>query len=118
MKKLCVTSMAALLATAGATFSVPSALAANAKLSKTECSAIWGRADSAGSGSLTSSQAQSYVSDFSKVDANADGQLSSAEFMSGCQKGLVHDSASTGAGEGASGSAGEGSEAPKAPQKY
>ncbi len=118
MKKLCAASIAALLATAGATFPVQMATAANAKLSNAECSAIWGRADSAGGGSLTSAQAQPYVSNFSKVDANADGQLSSAEFMSGCKKGLVHDTASTGASEGASGSSGEGhSNAPRG-QKY
>jgi hypothetical protein len=111
MKKLCGTSIAALLATAGAIFPVHMATAANAKLSNAECSAIWGRADSAGSGSLTSAQAQPYVSNFSKVDANADGKLSSAEFMSGCKHGLVQDSASTGASEGSSGS-----NAPKGPE--
>lgn len=120
MKKLCASSIAALLATSAAFFSVQGpALAANAKLSKAECEAIWGRADSAGSGSLTSAQAQSYVSDFSKVDANADGQLTGAEFQAGCKQGLVHDSASTGASEGAAGSsADDGSNAPKqsAPQ--
>jgi len=107
MKKLCATSIAALLATAGATFPVHMAMAANAKLSSAACSAIWDRADSGAHGSLTSAQAQPYVSNFSKVDANADGHLSSAEFMAGCQKGLVHDSASTGASEGASGNAAE-----------
>jgi hypothetical protein len=94
------------------------ATAANAKLSSAECSTLWGRADSAGSGSLTSAQAQPYVSNFSKVDANADGQLSSTEFMSGCKNGLIHDSASTGAGEGASGNMEETpSNAPKG-EKY
>ena len=107
MKKLCAVSIAALLATAGASLAVESATAANAKLSKAECSSLWGRADSAGAGSLSSTQAGSYVSDFSKVDANADGQLSSAEFMAGCKSGLVHDSASTGDSEGASGSSRE-----------
>ena len=117
MKKLCATSIAALLATAGATFPVHIASAANAKLSDAQCSSIWGRADSGGSGSLTSTQAQPYVSNFSKVDANADGQLSSAEFMAGCKNGLVHDSASTGASEGASGSSNAPSNAPKG-EKY
>ena len=111
MKKLCAMSIAALLATAGAPFAVENALAA--KLSQSECGAIWGQADSAGAGSLTSAQAEPFVSDFSKADANADGQLSAAEFMSGCQKGLVHASATTGAGEGASGH----SKAPKQPPR-
>lgn len=103
MKKLCAMSMAALLASAGAGLAVDSALAANAKLSKAECTSLWGEADPGGAGSLTSAQAQSYVTDFSKVDANADGKLTSAEFMSGCKKGLVHSSASSGASEGTSG---------------
>ena len=107
MKKLCGTSIAALLATAGATFPVHIATAANAKFSSAACSAIRERADSGANGSLTGAQAQPYVSNFSKVDANADGHLSSAEFMAGCKNGLVHDSASTGASEGASGNAGE-----------
>jgi hypothetical protein len=72
-------------------------------MSKAECQSIWGRADAGAAGSISSAQAQSYVSDFDKVDANADGMLTSAEFLSGCQKGLVHDSASTGASEGSSG---------------
>lgn len=104
MKKLCTVPIAALLVTSGATVLAQSAVAANVKLSKAQCESLWSRADAAGSGSLSSAQAQSYVSDFSKVDANADGQLSGAEFLSGCQKGFVHDSASTGASEGAAGS--------------
>jgi hypothetical protein len=104
MKKLCAVSIAALLVTSGAPVLAQNAPAANMKLSKAECSSIWGRADASGSGSITNSQAQAFVSDFSKVDANADGQLTSAEFLSGCQKGLVHDSASSGASEGSAGS--------------
>lgn len=118
MKKLCAASIAALLATAGAPLAVETALAANAKLSKAECTTIWGRADSAGSGSLTSAQAQAYVSDFGKADANADGKLTSTEFMSGCQKGLVHDSASSGAGEGSSGSSSDGASGAPESKKY
>lgn len=114
MKKLCTASIAALLVTSGTTLLAQSAAAANVKLSKAECESIWSRADAAGSGSLTSAQAQSYVSDFSKVDANADGKLTGAEFLSGCQKGFVHDSASTGASEGAAGS----SRVPPANNKY
>ncbi len=103
MKKLCTAGIAALLVTSGATVFAQIAPAANVKLSKAECQNIWGRANASGGGSLTSAQAQMYVSDFNKVDANADGKLTSAEFLSGCQKGLVHDSASSGASEGSSG---------------
>lgn len=115
MKKLCALSIAALLATSGALFPVHGqALAADVKLSKAECQALWGRADSTGGGSLASAQAQSYVSDFSKVDKNGDGKLTKSEFVFGCKKGLVHDAASTGPSEGASGSSsGGGSATPK-----
>lgn len=115
MKKLCATSIAALLATSGALFPVhEQALAADATLSKADCLSLWGRVDSAGGGSLSGTQAQSYVSDFSKVDRDGDGKLTKLEFAKGCKKGLVHDSASTGASEGASGRSNEGgSTAPK-----
>lgn len=104
MKKLCTAGIAALLVTSSGFAVAQQAPGANVKLSKAECQGIWGRADSAGSGSLSNAQAQGYVTNFTAVDANADGKLSSAEFLSGCQKGLAHDSASSGAGEGTSGS--------------
>lgn len=102
MKKLCATSIVALLTSIGAVFPVQTAAA---KLSKAECGAIWDRAGGVGGGSLTPAEVQPYVNSFSKVDANADGQLSSGEFMSACSKGLIHESASTGASEGTSGEA-------------
>ncbi len=104
MKKLCTASIAALLVAFGAPALVQTASAANTKMSKADCQSLWGRADASGSGSLTGAQAQPYVTNFAKVDTNADGKLSSTEFLNGCQKGLVHDSASSGASEGASGS--------------
>lgn len=78
------------------------------KVSKAECQAIWSKADSAQNDSLTSSQAAPYVTNFKSVDTNNDGKLSSSEFMSGCQRGLAHDTASSGAGAGTSGESGEG----------
>lgn len=107
MKMLCSASIAALLVTFGAPALVQTASAANQKMSKADCQSLWGRADSSGSGSLSSAQAQPYVTNFAKVDSNADGKLFSSEFLAGCQKGLVHDSASSGASEGASGAAGK-----------
>lgn len=112
MKKLCTVSIAALLATSGATVFAQTAPGSNVKMSKAECQSIWGRADAAGGGSLTSAQAQGFVTNFNKVDTNGDGKLTSAEFLAGCQKGLVHDSASSGAGEGASGSSSSGQSPP------
>jgi hypothetical protein len=73
------------------------------KMAAGECQAIWNKADSGKAGSLTSSQAQPYVKEFKAVDSNGDGKLSSAEFLAGCQKGLAHDSASSGASSGTSG---------------
>lgn len=101
MKMLCTAGIAALLVAAGPALAEDAG--AKVKLSQAECQNIWSRADAAGSGSLSSADAQGYVKDFSAVDADADGALSSSEFMAGCEKGLIHDSASTGAGEGASG---------------
>jgi hypothetical protein len=50
---------------------------------------------------VSEAQAKSYVTDFKSVDANSDGKLSQAEFQSGCDKGQVHGSATTGPGSGA-----------------
>lgn len=75
------------------------------KMTTAECQAIWSKADSGGAGSLSSSQAQPYVTDFKAVDSNGDGKLSASEFTAGCQNGLAHDSASSG---GSSGTSGEG----------
>jgi EF hand domain-containing protein len=70
------------------------------KLSAAQCSALWNKLDASKSGSVTQTAASSYVADFKAVDTNNDGKLSQAEFTSGCNKGLVHDTASTGAGSG------------------
>lgn len=87
------------------------AQSANMKLSQAECQAVWQKADPNSAGSLTQTQAQAYVSDFKSVDADNNGSLSSAEFMKGCESGLIKGgSASTGAASGSSGA-----DAPKAP---
>jgi hypothetical protein len=79
------------------------------KMTQAECESMWNRADSARSGSLSQAQAQSHVTNFSAIDTNSDGNLTRAEFMAGCDKGLVQSSASTGGGTGTgSGGAGTG----------
>jgi hypothetical protein len=78
------------------------------KMSKADCQSIWSKADSAQNDSLTSAQAAPFVTNFKAIDSNGDGKLSSSEFMSGCQRGLAHDTASSGAGAGTSGESGEG----------
>jgi hypothetical protein len=104
MKKLCVASIAALLAISGAPLLATSASGANAKLSSAECQNLWGRANAAGSPELSIAEVGSYVPDFDKVDLDKNGSISSAEFTTGCNKGYVHDSAASGASEGSSGS--------------
>ena len=100
MKKLATATSLAILLGIGSGV----ALAQGTKLSQAECQNLWNQADSAQSGSLSTSQAQPYVTNFKAVDTNADSKLSSSEFLAGCQKGLVHSSSSSGAGSGASGS--------------
>jgi len=70
------------------------------KMSQAECAALWNRVDSSKTGSISETQAQAYVTDFKAVDTNGDKKLSQSEFQAGCDKGLVHSSASTGAGTG------------------
>ncbi len=101
MKKLCTASIAALLiATGGTAFAQAEA---EMKLSQAECQTIWNRADAAGSGKLSASDADRYVSNFAAADTDSDGSLTSTEFMAACDQGLVHDSSATGAGEGVEG---------------
>jgi hypothetical protein len=76
------------------------------KMSQAECQAAWNKLDSAKSGNVAQAQAQSHVTDFKAVDTNADGKLSQTEFQSGCDKGMVRSSATTGTGSGASGAGG------------
>lgn len=83
-----------------------------AQMSQAECQSLWNTADSSKAGSLTQSQAQAYVSDFKTADANNDGRLSSTEFQTACQKGMVRGTASSGGSTGSSsgsGSMGSGS---------
>jgi hypothetical protein len=105
-----IASAAIILAGTGAAFAQgagdPGASTA-VKMSKADCQSIWSKADSAQNDSLTSAQAAPFVTNFKAADSNGDGNLSSAEFMSGCQRGLAHDTASSGAGAGTSGESGE-----------
>jgi uncharacterized membrane protein YgcG len=89
----------------GTTAQQPGA-AGTMKMTQAECESMWNRADSARSGSLSQTQAQSHVTNFSTVDTDSDGKLSRAEFLAGCDKGLVQSSASTGGGTGSGGSSG------------
>lgn len=96
-------SLAAVAQTGGTTGTTPGG-AAGMQLSQAECESLWNQADSSGAGSLTQTQAQNYVSDFSRVDSNSDGRISRTEFMQGCNAGNVQRSATTGGATGATGS--------------
>ncbi len=56
------------------------------------------------SGDLTMDAAKRYVTDFNKADKNGDKKLSQAEWSDACKQGWIHSSASSGAGDGTSGS--------------
>jgi hypothetical protein len=71
-----------------------------AKMTQAECAALWNRVDASKAGNLSESQAKAYVTDFKALDTNGDKKLSESEFQAGCDKGLVHSTASTGAGAG------------------
>jgi hypothetical protein len=70
------------------------------KMSQAECAALWNRVDSGKSGNLSETQLKPYVTNFKALDTNSDNKVSQSEFQAGCEKGLVHSSASTGAGSG------------------
>ncbi len=92
--------------------------AVGVKMSQADCQNLWKQADSAGSGSLSQSQAQLYAKDFKSVDSDADGKLSSAEWLKGCENGSIMNSgASTGAASGAGGSSTSGSSPSTMPKK-
>jgi hypothetical protein len=76
------------------------------QLTQSECESLWNQVDSSGTGALTQSQAQPYVTNFGSVDGNSDGRLSRAEFMQGCDRGQIQRTATTGAGGGTAGSGG------------
>jgi hypothetical protein len=108
MKRLFNTMGAAVLAgallTAPAMAQTKNAPSGAIKLTQAQCTSLWSKIDSSRSGSVTQAAARPYVTDFKAIDSNSDGKLSRAEFMAGCNKGLVHDSASTGSGTGTMGS--------------
>jgi hypothetical protein len=70
------------------------------KMTQAECAALWNRIDSGKAGNVGESQVKAYVTDFKALDTNGDKKLSQSEFQAGCDKGLVHSTASTGAGTG------------------
>ena len=86
------------------TTTTPGASSGAMKMTSAECTSVWNKIDSGKSGSVTQSQATTYVRDFKSADANSDGKLSSAEFQAACDKGMVRDTAASGSSTGSSGS--------------
>jgi hypothetical protein len=76
----------------------------NVKLSAAQCSTLWEKANISGGATIDASQAQGYVTNFKAADPDNDGTLTNTEFQAACAKGLVQDSASTGAAAGTDGS--------------
>ena len=69
------------------------------KMSTSDCTAAWGRLNTASAANKVSqAQAQGVVTDFKAADTNNDGQLSQAEFTAACDKGLVTASGAAGSG--------------------
>ena len=74
------------------------------KLSAAQCSGLWEKANASGAATIDASQAQGYVTNFKAADPDNDGTLTKTEFQAACAKGLVQDSASSGAAAGTDGS--------------
>ena len=72
------------------------------KLSAAQCSTLWDKINASGAATIGASQAQGYVTNFKAADPDSDGTLTN-EFQTACAKGLVQDSASSGAAAGTEG---------------
>lgn len=73
------------------------------RLSQAQCQALWSRVNPSGGANVAQAQMTSYTNSFAQADTNSDGQLSQTEFMSACERGMIHDTATTGAGGGTTG---------------
>jgi hypothetical protein len=74
------------------------------KMTEAQCATLRTEALAGSSGDLSMDMAKRYVNDFKKADKNGDKKLSQAEWTDACKQGWVHSSASSGAGDGTSGS--------------
>ena len=70
------------------------------EMTQAQCQAMWTKMDATKAGNLTEAQTSGSITDFKAADSNGDGKLSSAEFLAACQRGIVRDTATTGAGSG------------------
>ena len=113
MKSILATGAALLFSTGLAlaqTSTTPGA--AGQQMSQAQCESVWSKAATGGATSLTQDQARAYVTNFQQADTNSDSRMSREEFMSACQRGQVHDSATTGGGTGTGSTTGGGAGGP------
>ncbi len=102
MRMLCtIAGLAVCCSMGGAAFAANNGAV---KLSAAQCSTLWEKVNVSGAATIDASQAQGYVTNFKAADADNDGTLTKTEFQAACAKGLVQDSASTGAASGTDGS--------------
>ena len=80
----------------------PPAPSSNMKLSDSECTSLWQKANADKASGLTEAQSQPYVTDFKAANPDGDMTIDQNEWMAACNKGLVK-SASNGASTGAGG---------------
>ncbi|OYW53202.1 MAG: hypothetical protein B7Y80_19460 [Hyphomicrobium sp. 32-62-53] len=109
MKYTALTAIAAItFATSGAFAQTTSPAnpspAGGVKLSQSECTNVWQRANPSGAASLTQAQAAPYVSDFKAANPDGDNTIDQNEWMAACNKGLVRSSSGSGSSTGSSGS--------------
>jgi len=72
----------------------PSAGHPNAVLNDSQCQSLWSQAASSGD-SLSSDQANAYITDFKRADVNSDGKISQLEFTNACKLGLVQSASNS-----------------------
>jgi hypothetical protein len=118
MRMLCtIVGLAVCCSMGGAAFAANNGAV---KLSAAQCSTLWEKVNVAGAATIDASQAQGYVSKFKAADPDNDGTLTKTEFQAACARGLVQDSANTGAASGTTGSdsdSGSATDSPMPPSK-
>jgi hypothetical protein len=96
MRTAVLTGALVLVAAGYALAADPSAGRPGAVLDDAKCASVWNMTQRQGD-AITEGEAAPFVVNFQLVDANADGQISEAEFKDGCKKGLVQEASAGGA---------------------
>lgn len=104
MKHVIVACLAISCGTATAAFAQSADSKAPVKLSASECTNLWQQAGGSSSKGLSQSQSAAYVKDFKAANPDGDTTIDQNEWLAACNKGLIHNSSSSGASSGSSGS--------------